>query len=219
MLKIILRCLVFIFCLPLVACSTPPANGSFEAGKDYQVIPSALGVTTPANSKIAVIEFFSYGCPWCYHLEPDLETWIAHKPKNVTFERIPVVFEQGWDVLAKIYYTAKDLGVAESLMLPTFAAIQDKGQNLTDPTLMLQFFVAHGVKQQDFESAYSFSPGIDAQMMRGDKLMRQYGIFAVPSFVINGKYMTNMGMAHGDNKRLLQTINYLINKESQPEKH
>lgn len=213
MTKIIFRCLVITLLLPLFACSAPPANASFQAGREYQVIQNNLGVTTPASSKIKVIEFFSFGCPWCFHVEPDLEAWLKHVPKDVEFDRVPVVFETGWDSLAKLYYTAKGLQVSEPLILPIFKAIQEQDQNLTDVNLAKQFFVQHGVSAQDFDSAYNFSPGIDAQLQRGDALMKSYGVYAVPSFVVNGKYVTNMSMANGDTKRLLKIVDYLVNKE------
>lgn len=213
MLKIFFRSLVFIFFIPLIACTTPPANAAFQAGKDYQVL-SAAPITAP-GSKIVVMEFYSYGCPWCFHVEPKLETWLAKKPGDIEFERVPVVFEQGWDTLARIYYTTKNLGVSEKLMLPIFKAIQESGQNLTDEDVLKQFFTTQGINAQDFESAYNFSPGIDAQMMRGEKLMKDFGIYAVPAFVINGKYVTTMGMANGDIDRLFKIVNYLIAKERQ----
>lgn len=218
MITLLLRSVFSVLIFMLVACSAPPAKASFQAGTDFQVLPqTATNQVSPPNNKITVIEFFSYGCPWCYHLEPQVETWLSNKPKDVQFERVPVVFEQGWDTLAKIYYTAKALNVANKLMMPIFTALQDQNKNLTDNAVLYQFVKDQGVNQQDFESAYNFSPGIDAQMMRGDNLIKQYGIFAVPTFVINGKYVTNMAMAGGDTKRLIDIVNYLINKEQRGE--
>ncbi len=210
--KLVLRSLFFILFLPLVACSPPKANASFQEGKDYQLIPTAPSDPSP-RLKVTVVEFFSFGCPWCYHLEPTLENWLAHKPNDVEFDRIPVVFEPGWDVLAKVYYTAKSLGIAEKLMVPAFSAVQDQNLDLTNTENIEQFFMAHGVSKQDVESTFNFSPGIDAQVLRGSDIIKHYGVFAVPSFVIDGKYLTNMGMAGGDNERLLKIVNYLIAKE------
>lgn len=39
------------------------------AGKDYQVLSPALN--TDSGNKIEVTEFFWYGCPHCFHIEPD----------------------------------------------------------------------------------------------------------------------------------------------------
>jgi thiol:disulfide interchange protein DsbA len=89
------------------------ATPKFVEGKDYKLVTPNMATVTniiPAG-KVQVIEFFSYGCPWCYRLEPYLEKWLAHKPANVDFRRVPVVFESGWDTYAKAYYTAKALDV------------------------------------------------------------------------------------------------------------
>lgn len=212
MAKLIMRCLLLNLFLLLIACSAPTANASFQEGREYQLIPNALGTDQPV-SRVKVIEFFSYGCPWCYRAEPEVEKWLAHKAHDVDFERIPVVYEQGWDILAKVYYAIKSLGVSEKLMLAVFSGLQEKEIDLTNFETAEQFFATQGVTKQDFDSAYNFSPGIDAQMLRGEKLIKQYGIIAVPAFVVDGKYLTNMGMAGGDPKRLLKIVNFLIAKE------
>ena len=38
---------------------------------------------------------------------------------------------------------------------------------------------------------------------------RDYGVEGVPSFVVNGKYMTSLGSAHGEN-RLFAILDKLI---------
>lgn len=217
MLKPLLRLTVLLLSISIAACSAPQSNASIKAGKDYQVVPSTLGVNAPPSDKIKVIEFFSYGCPWCFRLEPDLEKWLVSKGKNIEFERIPVVFEPGWDVLAKAYYTAKNLGVDQKIMRPFFVALQTQGEDLSTADDLQAFFVSQGVSAADFQSAYNFSPGIDAQMMQGDKLMRQYGVYSVPSFVVDGRFVTNMAMVDGNTKRLLEVVDYLIDKAKRGE--
>lgn len=217
MLKPLLRFTVLLLSISIAACSAPQSNASIKAGKDYQVVPSTLGVNAPPADKIKVIEFFSYGCPWCFRLEPDLEKWLASKGNNIEFERIPVVFEPGWDVLAKAYYTAKNLGVDQKIMRPFFSALQTQGEDLSTADDLQAFFVSQGVSASDFQSAYNFSPGIDAQMMQGDKLMRQYGVYSVPSFVVDGRFVTNMAMVDGNTKRLLEVVDYLIDKAKRGE--
>lgn len=209
--KLVSRYLLFIALVMLVACSAPTKDGSFREGKEYQLLATASNDAAPPK-KATVIEFFSYGCPFCYRLEPELESWLAKKGKDINFERIPVTFEPGWDILAKVYYATKSLGVSEKMITPIFAGLQDQGLDLTNLETTEQFFVAHNISKQDFDSAFNFSPGIDAQILRGDRIIKQYGVVAVPAFVINGKYLTNMGMA-GDSKRILKIIDYLIAKE------
>ncbi|MBW8055988.1 MAG: thiol:disulfide interchange protein, partial [Nitrospira sp.] len=45
-----------------------PSQAQFELGKHYVQLPSASVVGT--NDRIEVREFFWYGCPHCYSLEP-----------------------------------------------------------------------------------------------------------------------------------------------------
>ena len=44
------------------------------------------------GKKIEVVEFFWYGCPHCYNLEPLIETWSKKLPPDVQFRPIPAVF-------------------------------------------------------------------------------------------------------------------------------
>lgn len=212
MLKTLSRYLWLILLFPAITFAAD-ATPTIVAGKNYQVVPVVAGMPMPPKGKIEVVEFFSYGCPACNHFEPDLEAWLAKKPNDVVFERIPVTFESGWDILARAYYTAKALGVAEKLSPAIFTAIQSQGMDLTNPDILAQFFVSHGVSKKDFDSTYNFSPGIDAQVMRGDNLMRAYGIYQVPTVVVDGKFVTNPVIAGGDSKGMLQVIDYLIAQE------
>lgn len=216
MLKLLSKMLWVILLLPVVVFAAD-ANAPITAGKEYQIIPPAAanapGVTAPPKGKIQVLEFFSYGCPWCFKFEPFLEAWLAQKPADVAFDRVPVVFEQNWDVYARAYYTAKDLGVVDKITPAIFNAIQMQGADLSNAATLSQFFVTQGVAAKDFDSAYNFSPGIDAQLMRSDNLMRAYGIVEIPTLVIDGKYRTSVRMTGGDNKRLLQVVDYLIAQE------
>ena len=76
----------------------------------YELINPAQPVQNP--DKIEVIEFFWYGCPHCYSLEPALQAWLKKKPANVEFIHQPAVFSDVWGKHAKAYYTA-DHGVKD----------------------------------------------------------------------------------------------------------
>src|SRR5690349_16449224 len=93
--------------LPLPAAlllATPFASQAQVAGKDYmEISPPQPG---GSNGQVAVIEFFSYGCPHCYELEPTLHKWKSALPKDVTFRRVPVSFgRQEWAELGRMYLT------------------------------------------------------------------------------------------------------------------
>ena len=58
------------------------------------MLTQPLPVENPA--KVEVAEFFWYGCPHCYTLEPVIEAWIPKLPADAYFRRIPAVFNERW---------------------------------------------------------------------------------------------------------------------------
>src|SRR5471032_860277 len=57
------------------------------------------------GSKIEVIEFFYYGCPICYELEPMLARWSVEAPGDIVVRRVPALASASWENLARLYYT------------------------------------------------------------------------------------------------------------------
>ncbi|MCB1757809.1 MAG: thiol:disulfide interchange protein DsbA/DsbL, partial [Gammaproteobacteria bacterium] len=53
----------------------------------YELITPPQNTSTP--DKVEVIEFFWYGCPHCYQLEPTMEKWLKEdKPDYVELVRV-----------------------------------------------------------------------------------------------------------------------------------
>lgn len=194
----------FFLLLPTLLWAAP-----FTEGKDYQIVPQIN--TTLQLKPPAVVEFFSYGCPWCYQIEPNLLTWKASLGDKTQFQRIPVVFKPDWEIYAKAYYTAKILALSEKVNPKLFKAIQEEKQPLSSNQAMIQFFVTQGVDKEIVTSAFENSPTIDMNVKNGLYLMSQYQINAVPAFVINNKYKTNLELA-GSPERLFEIMNYLLKK-------
>ncbi len=178
---------------------------AFVAGKDYQVLPSPQ----EKSAKPSVIEFFSYGCPWCYRIEKPLNQWLEEK--DIDFQRVAVVFNKEWENYSKAYYTAKSLGLADKLSPLLFNAIQEENKPLSSNQKMIDFFVEHGVSREIAKSAFNYSPTIDLQVNEGMRLMGKYQVNAVPAFVVNKQYRTDLQMAQTP-ERLLKILNYLIKK-------
>ena len=61
-------------------------------GQDYQLLTPPQPTATP--DKVEVIEFFSYGCPHCYALQPQVVKWAAELPANVSVHPRPGVVRQ-----------------------------------------------------------------------------------------------------------------------------
>ncbi len=93
----------------------------FVENTHYRVIPGSKATATPE-----VVEFFSYGCPHCRHVEPDFEKWLATKPENVKVVRIPAGWNQRFEVLARFYLALDEMGGAERYNEAIFKAIHEE---------------------------------------------------------------------------------------------
>ena len=177
------------------------------AGKDYQLVSPALN--TDSGKKIEVTEFFWYGCPHCFHLEPELNAWLKKLPKDVALRRIPAVLNQSWAPLAKAYYTLEVLGKLDKHD-DLFNAIHMQGMNLNDPNALFDWAAQNGINRKTFIDAYN-SFDVQSKVVRANQLTRESKIGGVPAFLVDGKYSTSVLMA-GSEDALFKTLDSLIEK-------
>lgn len=186
-------------------------TGLVRAEGGYETVTPAQPVQNP--DKIEVIEFFWYGCPHCYSLEPSMVAWLKTKPENVEFIRQPAVFSDVWGKHAKAFFTAEALGIGEKVHADFFDAIQNKKQKLTSEDELAKFFAAHGVKDEDFRAAYN-SFMVDAKMRQAETMGARYGITGVPAIIVNGKYRVTASTAKSQ-ENMIAVTNQLIQQEAQ----
>jgi thiol:disulfide interchange protein DsbA len=197
----------------LLFLATPAfAAEEFKAGTDYDLVSPVQPTADPA--KVEVLEFFWYGCPHCYHFEPDLNAWLKKKPDSVLFIRQPAVFNEHWAAHAKAFFTAEALGVLDKMHADFYDAIQNKRQTLESESDLAKFFADHGVAEADFHKAYK-SFAVDAKMRQAEGLAAKYGVTGTPSLIVNGKYLVSPGKAKSF-PRMIEITNALIKKESSP---
>jgi thiol:disulfide interchange protein DsbA len=146
--------------------------------------------TSSAPDKIEVAEVFWYGCPHCYDFDPILQEWKQGLGPDVSFVRIPVIWNPTNEVHARIMYTAEALGKLDEAHTGIFNALHQEGNTLTTEAEMVEFFNQYGVSEAEFLEAYS-SFGVSSSVKRAENLTRSYGIRSVPVMVINGKYATD----------------------------
>lgn len=200
-----------LICILLVCCTLTAHAFTVKEGRHYKVIDDGPFAAEPGQA-ITVFEFFSYGCPACYNLEPTIKAWLADQGETIFFKKVPVVFHKGWLPLARAYYTAEALGLNDQVDPAMFKALHEENQSLYDEKSIAKIFVANGVKQNDFENAFLYSPLLDIQLQQGESLSREYHVVAVPTIVIGGKYKTDVGMVGGNTTKFLEILNYLIEK-------
>jgi thiol:disulfide interchange protein DsbA len=193
--------------LPLLIFHTAHA----EWGEGFDPIDPPIP-TTSAEGKIEVVEFFWYGCPHCYQMEPQLEAWLESKPENVSFVRVPAPLNNKWTVHAQFYYAAEILGLTEKLHLPLFEAMHVKKRRLFDRDSLIDFAVEQGVDKQKFIDALD-SFGVYVKVQNARKLGQRYQLDGVPAIGINGKYKTSGSLA-GSYDKMFEIVSQLVAEES-----
>ncbi|MCH4244393.1 thiol:disulfide interchange protein DsbA/DsbL [Acinetobacter gerneri] len=189
----------------VMAFSANAMAADYVAGKDYTVIKNPGKVDVPG--KIEVREFFWYGCPHCFKLEPYMQTWLKALPKDVHFVRTPAAMNKMWEQGARAYYVSEELGIRKKTHLPLFHAVQVENQQLFDQASQAKFFTKFGVPEAKFNSLYnSFS--VSSKIAKSNQLAQQYQLTGVPAVVVNGKYVVQ-----GEDGKVTQVVNYLVEKE------
>jgi len=162
------------------------------------------------GSKIEVREFFWYGCPHCFSLEPILEKWLKTLPKNAQFVRTPAVFNDRWAVHARAYYAFEALGITGKMHTALFYAMNVEKRPMSDADSIAALVEEKGGNRQAFLDAYN-SFGMQASLNRATQLAHAYNIDSVPTLIVDGRYMTNANIAGGYDKVPL-VLDFLIKK-------
>jgi thiol:disulfide interchange protein DsbA len=163
------------------------AAAQLVVGKDYRLINPPQ--PTDSGKKVEVLEFFWYGCPHCYDLQPSLTAWLKHKPADVEFKHVPAIFQDSWAPLAKAFYTIDAMGLTAKLHQDVFTAIHAKKIPLQDPKVLFDWVAGKGVDKKKFMDTYN-SFAVDARAQRSVDLTRNYDIPGTPALVVDGKYLT-----------------------------
>jgi thiol:disulfide interchange protein DsbA len=176
------------------------------AGVDYSVLKPTQPVE--ADGKIEVLEFFWYGCPHCYTLEPRLEKWIARLPADVHFRRVPAVLNEGWAREAAVYYSFEALGVLEKLHRPFFDAIHQERLNTRNPATLADWLRKQNVDPKRYEEAFK-SFGVQSKVRRAAQVSTAYRIDGTPALAVHGRYTVSAEQGRTQDG-MLSTADYLI---------
>lgn len=175
-----------LFALALFVSSATGFAQQPQAGKDYFELNPAFA--TDAPGKIEVLEFFWYGCPHCYSLEPLIEAWSKKLPADVSFRRVPAVFNQNWEAAARIHYTLDALGQLDRLHKPFFDAIHQDNLRYSNQGQFDAWLTKNGVALDKYTTtAKSFT--VESKVRRAIQLTNQYKFEGVPAVVVQGRYV------------------------------
>lgn len=174
-------------------------------GKDYTLIANPTAPEKPGL--VEVREFFWYGCPHCYRLDPHVTAWLKTKPAGVNFIRTPAALNNVWEANARGFYVAETLGLVERTHGPLFEAIQVRKERLFDQPSLAAFYGKYGVSTSNFNGLYQ-SFAISAKIAQSRNLAIRYQLSGVPAMVVNGKYLVP-----GETAQSVETVKALIARE------
>ncbi len=190
----------------VAAFAAPAAAQTPQAGIDYTVLKEAQPTDSPG--KVEVTEFFWFGCPHCYSLEPVLERWVKKQPKDVEFKRVPAYFNRQWEVGARVYYALEATGDLDRLFKPFFDAIHRDGLRSGDEKAIAEWLAKQGVDMQKYNAALK-SFGVDAKVRRAGQLTQAYKLDGVPAVAVQGKYVVSASQAGGVD-RMFDILDMLV---------
>ena len=191
------------------AIAAEDAAKSYVAGTDYDLITPPVRAVDPG--KIEVAEFFWYGCGHCYQFEPNLQAWEKTMPKDVSFRRIPAIWQDRMELHAKAYYTAEALGVLDTMNPVLFQAMNVDRKPLASQAEIAALFTANGVAEADFNKAFT-SFGVSSQVRQAVATAKAAQITGTPALMVNGKYHVS-GRKAGSQAEMLKVVDFLIEKE------
>jgi len=199
----------FLSLAAVVAGLALPGVGSGADPKTYRQLSRPVS-TDAAPGKIEVVEFFWFGCPHCFSLEPLIDKWSANLPPDVEFRRQHVPFRE--KAHQQLYFTLQSMNKDEPKFRDAvFKAIHVDNKRMLNSKEMVAVLAPLGIDAKVFEDTFG-SFGVRTKMQRADKLADAYGLDGVPAIGVNGRYLTAPSMA-GSNERSLEVVNELIAME------
>ena len=163
------------------------------------------------SDKIIIYEFFWYGCPHCYNIEPTINQIEADLKKDTILIKVPVALRNTWEIHAKAYYALQQMKLDDDLHEKIFAEIHVNANRLDTEEKLINFLNDEGHDAQKFSKILN-SFGTEIRVKKASRLANQYQITSVPTLIINGKYRTSASYV-SSYEELYDVVQLLVDKE------
>ena len=163
------------------------------------------------SKDIIIYEFFWYGCPHCYNLEPTMDRIEGNLDKDTKIVKLPVALRDSWIPHAKLYYALKQMDKIDQVHNLIFEEIHLEDNRLNTKQQMIDFLGKHGIDTDEFIEKYN-SFGTEARVNKASNLAKKYQIDSVPTIIINGKFLTS-GSYVSSYDELYGVVNLLVERE------
>ena len=167
--------------------------------------PRAAG----SGDTIEVLEFFYYGCPVCYEAQPHIARWQLTAGPGVTLKRVPAVTD-AWLTFARVYYALETTGLLSRLHWPIYDNHHFDGKQLHEEKNITEWVGGNGVDRARFAELRR-SEEVKQRVEAAKKALDTYEVKGVPTFVIDGKYVTSARMA-GGTREMMRVVEFLVER-------
>jgi len=150
-------------------------------------------------NKIQVVEFFSYACPACYKIEPEVQQFkdSIKNNDNIIFKKFPVVFHEAWKNSAKLFLTIDKLNINDKFQSYVFNVIQnDISNNLTEYDIRKiidnfnQKNPNNKINGKEFIKVFNLNI-INRDVKNAMRLFYALNLTGTPVFIVNAKYIVS----------------------------
>jgi protein dithiol oxidoreductase (disulfide-forming) len=196
------------------ACSLVQAQPTPTSGRDYQELSPPRSVTS--GERIEIIEFFYYGCPVCYEAQPHIARWLMRVGPGIVMLRVPAAFTESSESFARTFYTLGAMHQIERLHWPLYDNHHFDGKQLNEEKNVVAWIARNGVDAERFKELWH-SEQVTAQVDAAKKALDTYDVKGVPTFVIDGKYVTSARMAGGV-REMIRVVEFLVGRAASERK-
>ena len=158
--------------LILVSCSEETAKKSdlvkdkYQEGVHFELLKNPSAVRN--STKVEVVEVFWFVCNHCYALESYLTQWKRDMPADIDFWKSHATWNEILKIHARMFYTARALGIDKQLVPAAFNTIQTEGRSLTGNSELEYYFKGFGIERDKYKSvAASF--GVKNALKQADQ--------------------------------------------------
>lgn len=202
--------LFFVSALWLTACTQPAINDNTQAttaadtsaeyveGRDYRQLEQAI------PGAPAVIELFYYGCRACYYLTDELNDW--SRSSDIVLSLVPAHGEDQLVDGARLFHTIAVLGRLD-LHREVYVLFQEPSE-LQGEDRINAFLDENGIAREDFWSAWG-SDAVNQRLAGSYQLTELSGAQSTPAFIVQGKYVVELGVIDGS-EGLLSLLEHLV---------
>jgi thiol:disulfide interchange protein DsbA len=173
-------------------------------GKDYTKSIATNPAADTSQNKPALVEFFWYGCPHCYHVKDESSKIAKKYAAKINFVRYPVGFPN-WESGGRMFFTFQEMKILDKMHDKTFDRIHKERVNILDnKNFRDEFLKSNNIDVTKFDSIYN-SFGTSIKWNQSQTVTRNHGITGSPVFAVYSggfTYQVSPAQAGGYDKAL-----------------